>query len=141
MPVVLTTARARTLAILMHQVQGQRRGVAVYRVFARVVEVELEQLVGLAVYLQEAPRIVVGLERMTGVDGVQVAGLVAEPQIGGVDRGRRRNIDGRLLSAGRARGVIGAQLPPVRRPDLSLISPLRFFGKRYTAKPIARERR
>ena len=85
------------LGALMDKVILKRIRLVGDRMLARAVEVELEELVVNAVYLDGASGVVVGLYRMSVVDDVELRGLVAEFEVFKLGLGCAGDVHWRLV--------------------------------------------
>ena len=110
----------------MDEVSDHVEALAIDPLLARVMEVELHQIVALAGNQDRASGVDVDLDRVPVVDDVQRARLVAkddrwdlpDADIMGAD------VDRRLVSTGTASGISGIELAPMRRPLVAGISPM-----------------
>lgn len=100
----------------MHEVRDHRMRLAVDFLLARLVEVELHELVASAADVDRAARRVVRLDRVAVVDDRKRRGVVVETDRGKVGDFRAVDIDRPLIPAEPAGLEPGAQRAPVRGP-------------------------
>ena len=116
----------RELAVgaLVHQVGDHGVRLAVDLLFARLVEVELHELVARPADVDRAARRVVHLDRVAVVDHLERRGLVVELDRRQVRRLGAADVDGRLDLAELAGGERLIELAPLRGPAMLAVGPV-----------------